>query len=127
MLRLIVLSCGLALATAAHGAANQMISQAANYDEFSKQFCSASRDAEHIFVLPSAVFSQQKSIKCDDGEYQLRVSEHQDDPGHNIFNIDPPHGSKASLDCDGKADIGMTTIAINCVPVAKETKSHPKD
>jgi hypothetical protein len=98
----------------------------ANYDEFTQKFCSANRDAQHIFVLPIAVFNQNNSVKCDDGESRLRTSEPKDDPGHVVFNIDPPHGVKSSFDCDGKADITMTTVAINCLPVSRETGSHPK-
>jgi len=39
----------------------------------------------------------------------------------------PPHGSKQGFDCDGKADIDMTTVAINCLPVSQETKEHRKE
>lgn len=126
MLRLILLGL-MGLTTPVLAASGQPVSQAASFEEFSKQFCSAKRDAPHVFVVPSAVFSENKSVKCEDGESQFRMSEPSSDPGHAVFNIDPPKGSKASFDCDGKADIGMKTVAINCFPVSMETKSHPKN
>ncbi len=127
MLRLIALGLGIALSSAAYGMSDHGVSQAASYEDFSKQFCAAKADAAHIFVVPAAIFSQHKSVKCDGGESQLRMSQPKDDPGHTVFNIDPPKGSKSSLDCDGKADTGMTTVALNCFPVAKETATHPKN
>ena len=127
MLRLIVLGLGVALSSAAYGASNQAVSQAASYEDFSKQFCAAKGDAARIFVVPAAIFGQHKSVKCDGGESKLRISQPKDDPGHTVFNIDPPKGSKSSLDCDGKADTGMTMVALNCFPVAKETTTHPKN
>ena len=127
MLRLTVLGLGIALTSAAYAASDQGISQAANYEEFSKQFCAAKGDAAHIFVLPAAVFSQHKSVKCDSGESKLRTTQHKDDPGHTIFNIDPPKGSKSSLDCDVKADDGLAMVALNCLPVGMEAAGHPKN
>ena len=126
MLRATVLIFGVALATAAHGASNT-VSQATNAEEFAEQFCAASRAAQHIFVLPLAVFSEQNSVTCKDGESKLRSAEPKDDPGHLVLNVDPPHGSKESFDCDAKADIDMTLVAVNCLPVSQETKEHRKE
>lgn len=126
MIRQIVLGLVVLLPATAYGAAHKTVSQAANFEEFTEQFCAAKRDAQHIFVVPVAVF-KEPSVKCDDGESKLRTTEPSDDPGHMVFNVDPPSGSKESFDCDGKADIAMTTVAINCLPVAKEAASHPKN
>jgi hypothetical protein len=127
MLRLIALTCCVALTTLAHSASAQTVSQAANAEDFTKQFCAADRGAQHIFVLPLAVFDEQSSVTCKDGDSKLRAAEPKDDPGHLVLNVDPPHGSKQSFDCDGKADIDMTTVAINCLPVSKETVEHRKE
>lgn len=122
-----IFGCGIALSSSAYGASDRAVSQVADYDEFTEKFCSVSRDSQHIFVLPITVFKEQKSVSCADGESKLRTSEPEDDPGHIVLNIDPPHGSKASFDCDGKADIDMTSVAINCLPVSQETEAHPKE
>ena len=108
--------------------AGEMISQVSDPSDFTKTFCAASREAPHIFVLPADLFQvgEQKGVTCDDGESKLRVSEPQDDPGHRVYNIDPPHGSKNGLDCDGKADIGMAMVAINCLPANFEAEGHTK-
>ena len=126
MLRPIVLVWGIAWSTTALCASDQSMSQAANFEEFTAKFCAASRTAPHIFVVPVAVFEEQ-TVTCDDGDSTLRTAEPNDDPGHIVFNIDPPHGSKQSFDCDGKADVDMTPVAINCLPVAEETATHPKE
>lgn len=126
MLRLTLFAGCFISATAAFAASEMYVSQAGNGSQFNQQFCAANRAEQHVFVLPAAVFSDEKSITCDDGESMLRTSEPADDPGHILFNIDPPAGSKESFDCDGKADVGMTTIAINCLPVGMESKMHPK-
>jgi hypothetical protein len=127
MLRLIAPICTVALTTLAHSASAQTVSQTANYEEFTKQFCAADRGGQHVFVLPLAVFDEQNSVTCKNGDSKLRAAEPKDDPGHLVLNIDPPHGSKQSFDCDGKADIDMTIVAINCLPVSQETKEHHKD
>lgn len=126
MIRMISLIGGIALATAAYAETVPTVSQSKNYEDFSKKFCSADHNSQHIFILPVSVFSEQKSVKCKDGESTLRKSEPKDDPGHVVLNIDPPKGSKDGFDCDGKADLAMTLVAINCLPVSKETTAHPK-
>ncbi|MEM7398431.1 MAG: hypothetical protein AAGF48_13795 [Pseudomonadota bacterium] len=127
MLRTLFLSClALVLCTAANAAHHKTVSKSKSFKEFSEQFCAAKRDAQHIFVVPVSVFTEG-SVKCDDGESKLRTTEPKDDPGHMVFNVDPPAGSKNSFDCDGKADTNMTTVAINCLPVSKEAASHQKN
>jgi hypothetical protein len=74
MLRSVVITCGLALASLPLSASAEVVLQATSYDEFAAQFCAADRGVEHIFVLPGAVFGEQTKIDCDDGESQLRLS-----------------------------------------------------
>ncbi len=106
--------------------AEPLVVQADNFETFSGHFCSAGHDSEHIFILPAAVFSENSKIECDGGVYGLRMSEPADDPGHTVFNIDPPHDSKTALDCDGKADTGMEIISVNCIPADMENAAHKK-
>lgn len=114
------------LATVASATSPQLIVEANNYDELSDKFCAANHSAEHILVLPAAIYDSHKTIECESGTFGLRVAEPKEDPGHKIYNIDPPHGAASALDCDGKADIGMAIIALNCYPVSKEAAAHPK-
>ena len=124
--RILTCVCVFALASIGSATAGEMVSQVSGQSDFTKSFCAASREAPHIFVLPANLFDAQKSVTCSDGDSRLRVSEPQDDPGHRVYNIDPPHGSKSGLDCDGKADIGMAMVAINCIPADFETADHKK-
>jgi hypothetical protein len=127
MLRVLIFSIGVAFSASAYGASGDTVLQAMNYDEFAEQFCSANRENQHIFVLPVAIFTENATVTCEDGDSGLRTSEPEDDPGHVILNIDPPHAAQASFDCDGKADVAMTTVAINCLPVSRESAEHPKE
>lgn len=106
--------------------ADELVSQAADLAEFEKRFCGASREGEHIFVVPAAIFTETQSVNCEDGTSTLRMTQPADDPGHTVFNIDPPHGIEAAFDCDGKADTGMEMIALNCIPAAAEQPGHRK-
>jgi|AP12_2_1047962.scaffolds.fasta_scaffold74419_2 hypothetical protein len=125
MFRSFLLAAGVAFMVAGTASA-QTVSQAGNYSQFKDQFCAADHSGQHIFVLPMAVFSDEKSVACDNGESMLRTMEPADDPGHIVFNIDPPPDAEAAFDCDGKADEGMTTVAINCLPADEESAMHPK-
>lgn len=129
MLRSSLIAAGVALAIAgiADAASAQMVSQSADYSEFKTQFCAAEHDGEHIFVLPVAVFSEEKGVACDNGESMFRTAEPADDPGHLVMNIDPPSGAETAFDCDGKADEGMAMVAINCLPADMESAMHPKN
>ena len=126
MLRQIVFGITIMLPTIALGDSHKGVSKASSFGEFNEQFCAAKRDAQHIFIVPVAVF-KESAIECEDGDSKLRMAEPKDDPGHMVFNIDPPSGSKGSFDCDGKADTNMTMVAINCLPVAQESASHPEN
>jgi len=129
MLRSILLAGGIAFAMvhAAEAASASVVSQAASYAEFKEQFCAADHAAEHIFVLPVTVFSEEKGVSCENGESMFRTAEPAEDPGHLVINIDPPSGAETAFDCDGKADEGMAIVAINCLPADMESAMHPKN
>ena len=114
------------LGFAQNAAADDMVMQASNFSEFTEQFCNASRTGEHIFVVPAQIFTTAKSVSCSHGDSMLRMSEPSDDPGHAIYNIDPPSGVADAFDCDGKADIGMDMVALNCLPANSEKAGHRK-
>ena len=92
-------------------------------------FCDSDMSKERNINLPVSTFDKQ-SMKCGQDVYKLRKTKDSSDPGHMVYNIDPPAmNSKQSMnsnvyDCDGKADIGMKQIAMNCFPVSQETKDH---
>lgn len=126
MLRNIVIASGLLVMTGGFTAQAADVSQAADFAEFTQQFCAEAPDHEHIFVVPASVFSGQSSVECDGAMSMLRTSEPADDPGHIVFNIDPPKGVDMAYDCDGKADVGMNLVAINCLPASMESMDHAK-
>ena len=117
-----------AIVAAATGSAlaDHAVVEADSFDAFQEAFCAADHDHEHIFVVPIAMFDEHESFACDSGTFGLRKSEPADDPGHGVYNVDPPHGVDSAFDCDAKADIGMTNIALNCIPVSMETEDHDK-
>ncbi len=126
MKRRILLLSALVFASGAQATLNNVVTQVSGTAEFNREFCNAARDKTHIFILPVEIFASQTNVSCSDGISILRVTEPQGDPGHKIYNVDPPHGVQDGLDCDGKADIGMSIIAINCVPANLETADHNK-
>ncbi len=105
-----VLSLALAMPAALAG---EMVSSSKDFASFTDTYCGADRSTEHIFVLPLAALEDNGTVACDFGTSKIRVSEPETDPGHYIMNIDPPEGVADGLDCDGKADRGMTQIALN--------------
>lgn len=124
MRKVFALVGGAALFAAQGVSAGDSVSQASSFEEFSQQFCAASQAGEHVFVLPAKVFAEHTSLTCDSGEFTLRTGEPTDDPGHTVYNIDPPSGVDLALDCDAKADTGMSVIALNCLSVAAESEDH---
>lgn len=79
--------------------------------------------SEKNIIIPSSKFEDNNNtIKCKNKVYNLRKSKSNDDPGHTIYNVDPPNNN--SYDCDGKADDGIKNIAMNCLPVRDESQSH---
>ena len=91
---------------------------------FSTKLCSADKSVEHVFVVPVAVFKNSSEINCDFGKYALRYTDDKTDPGHVLYNIDPPKGVSKAFDCDAKADEGMKNIGVNCLPIDKESSDH---
>ena len=104
--------------------ADGVVSDTRDADEFISAFCVADRSTQHIFVLPMSVFQAGADLTCDFGTSTLRMSEPSEDPGHAVVNIDPPEGVADGFDCDGKADLGMSLIAINCLPANLESADH---
>ncbi|MEM7441701.1 MAG: hypothetical protein AAF414_00065 [Pseudomonadota bacterium] len=104
--------------------ADDLVSDTRDADGFTSAFCAADRSTQHIFVLPMSVFQEGGEVTCDHGTSTLRMSEPSDDPGHAVLNIDPPEGVADGFDCDGKADLGMSLVAINCLPANLESADH---
>ncbi len=125
-MRVLILLMSSMLVMVATAMALPSIVEANNYDELSDEFCAADHSMEHIFAFPAAIYDSHEKIECESGTFGLRVAEPKEDPGHKVYNIDPPHGVDNALDCDGKADTGMTVIALNCYPVSKEAVTHTK-
>ncbi|USG63207.1 hypothetical protein NBZ79_09490 [Sneathiella marina] len=118
----------LAFVSAAH--AENMVSQATSYSEFTAQYCARAYDTddtEHIMILPASVFAENKTVSCGGVTTGMRMAEDTDDPGHLRYNVDPLPGVPHSLDCDAKADVGIAIIALNCLPANHESKSHKKN
>lgn len=104
--------------------ADDLVSDTRDADDFVAAFCAADRSTQHIFVVPMSVFQAGDDLTCDDGTSTVRMTEPADDPGHAVVNIDPPDGVADGFDCDGKADLGMSLIAINCLPANLESADH---
>ncbi|WP_172292553.1 hypothetical protein [Pseudoruegeria sp. HB172150] len=105
-------------------AQDNLVSDTRSADDFAAAFCAADRSNQHVFILPMELFRDGGEVTCDDGVSTLRMSEPEHDPGHAEVAVDSPEGVEDAFDCDGKADLGMTLIAINCLPVNLETASH---
>ena len=92
--------------------------------EFQTLFCGLKPDQPTVFIVPSTFFKQNNNekIKCSYGSYLIRyiLSKSMDpkDPRHHaIYNIDSQNDKTPSFDCDGKSDVGMSKVGINCFPV----------
>ncbi|MEM6762991.1 MAG: hypothetical protein AAF615_08940 [Pseudomonadota bacterium] len=121
-----VVAATLLMASTPLANAADKVTQAGSFGDFEAAFCTTDMTSEHVFVVPSAVFSEHSAVNCSTGEFGLRTSEVADDPGHAVYNIDPPSGVQNAFDCDAKADVGMTVVALNCLPVSAETSDHNK-
>lgn len=77
--------------------------------------------SEKNIVIPASRFDNNNTIKCKNKVYTLRKKANNNDPGHNIYYVDPPPNNKNAYDCDGKADVGIKNIAMNCLPVRDES------
>jgi hypothetical protein len=103
-------------AAAGQEAAKPSIIIVADQPELADKFCRADSTAEHVVVLPAALFVDSEELICANGPYKLyRILEH-DDPDDFEYYLDPPFGTEARLGCDGKAGRTMKTVAINCRP-----------
>ena len=105
-------------------AAESEVFETDDFEAFVEAFCAADRAREHIFVLPIQGFMDADEIACPEGTSTPRTAEPADDPGHVVLNVDPPEGVADGLDCDGKVDLGMKMVAINCLPASAESPDH---
>jgi hypothetical protein len=89
----------------------------ADRNELTDKFCKADVTAEHVVVLPAALFVDSEELICANGPYKLyRILEH-NDPDDFEYYLDPPFGTNSRLGCDGKAGRHMKTVAVNCRPL----------
>lgn len=97
-------------------------------ERFQTIFCKLDPAKQSNPTIPADVYQGTvgKEFTCGDLTYKVRVTYDTSDPGHNIYNIDPPADVKKALDCDAKADTGMQNIALNCMPVSEEATEHVK-
>ena len=95
-----------------------------NKAELQRAICMDSGATTKLLIAKMHVMKHAKSVKCKDGSAAVRFREDKSDPGHVLVNIDPPKGSKNGLDCDGKADLGLHFIGINCLNSNLESASH---
>ena len=97
-------------------------------EKFQSIFCKLDPAKQSHPIIPADVYNDAagKKFKCGEVTYGVRVHPDKDDPGHNVYNVDPPAGAKNVLDCDAKADVGMLNVALNCMPVTEETTEHIK-
>lgn len=114
---LAAVSAGLASApspVAAQGTGQPSIIIVADQRELADKFCAANSAADHIIVLPAALFVDSEELICTNGPYRLyRILEH-NDPDDFEYYLDPPFGTTARLACDGKAGVAMKIVAVNC-------------
>lgn len=96
---------------------------------FINQFCKVQkvkRLKERIFLVSADIFEKNKlSFNCPHmSNFIMQKMKSEDDPGHFIYYVESPKGSKNTYDCDAKADIGMKVIGLNCYPTSKEVPTH---
>jgi len=97
-----------------------------NKAEMKRAVCMDSGATSKLLIAKMAVVKYVKSVNCISGEAFIRYREDVTDPGHVLVNIDPPVGNRKGLDCDGKADIGLHYIGLNCLQSSLESTSHSK-
>ena len=97
-----------------------------NEAEMRRAICMDAGVTSKLLIAKMAVVKNVKSVKCKSGEALIRYREDASDPGHVLVNIDPPNGNSKGLDCDGKADIGLHYIGLNCLESSLEPTSHSK-
>ena len=94
--------------------------------EMRRAVCMDAGATSKLLIAKMAVVKNVKTVKCKSGEALIRYREDASDPGHVLVNIDPPNGNSKGLDCDGKADIGLHYIGLNCLESSLESTSHSK-
>ena len=98
--------------------ANSLVIQVKDQIELQEKFCAANPTAEHIFVLPAALFVDSELLICRSGYYELYRVVDNNDTDDFEYSLDPPfHSREIRLGCDGKAGRNMVTVAINCRPM----------
>jgi len=97
-----------------------------NEADMIRAICMDAGATSKLLIAKMAVVKNVKSVKCKSGEALIRYREDASDPGHVLVNIDPPNGNSKGLDCDGKADIGLRYIGLNCLESSLESTSHSK-
>ena len=97
-----------------------------NKAEMRRAVCMDAGATSKLLIAKMAVVKNVKSVKCKSGDALVRYREDASDPGHVLVNIDPPNGNSKGLDCDGKADIGLHYIGLNCLESSLESTSHSK-
>ena len=97
-----------------------------NKAEMRRAICVDSGASSKLLIAKMAVVKEVNSVKCRSGEAMIRYREDASDPGHVLVNIDPPSGNGKGLDCDGKADVGLHYIGLNCLQSSLESTSHSK-
>lgn len=97
-----------------------------NKAEMRRAVCMDVGATSKLLIAKMDVVKNVKSVKCKSGEALIRYREDTSDPGHVLINIDPPNSNSKGLDCDGKADIGLHYIGLNCLDSSLESNSHSK-
>jgi len=95
-------------------------------EKFQAIFCKLDPAKQSHPIIPADVYKDAagKEFTCGDLTYRVKVISDEGDAGHTLYNVDPPGDVKNALDCDGKADVGMLNIALNCMPISEETIEH---
>lgn len=114
----------LAPATAKHHHHNLHLMSVNNAKELQRAVCMDAGAPSKLIIAKMHVIKKADSVSCNDGMANIRFREDTSDPGHVLVNIDPPKGSSKGLDCDGKADIGLHYIGLNCLQADMESSSH---
>eukprot|EP00948_MAST-09A_sp_MAST-9A-sp1_P003374 g3374.t1 len=94
-----------------------------NKDELRRAICMTSGVDSKLIIARMDVLKEAKGdIDCGGWKQLLRYREDKSDPGHVLVNVDAP--TKGRLDCDGKADVGLSYIGLNCLLSRYEATDH---
>lgn len=98
-----------------------------NSSQLVRAVCMDAGTTSKIIVASMELMKRTPYVACQSGNAVIRIAEDLKDPGHVLVNIDPPRGAAKGLDCDAKADIGLSFVALNCLESGMEAKSHNKN